>query len=395
MNYLSLFSGCGGFDLGFEEAGFKSIGAIDNDSNVLNVHKKNLKGKTYAFDLSGGTLPSELEKKKIDVLISGSPCQGFSTVGQRKLQDPRNELLLVGGEIARRYSPKVVVFENVMGSVSGSHKVFWDILMDNLASLNYNFKFLKCFGSDIGMAQIRKRIFLIAWIGNKDLDFEVDLVKTKTLRDVLSDIDDVPNQNEYFKIKDVKTIKIIRRIDSGQKLCNVRGGENSIHTWEIPEIFGKVSDREKYVLVLIKSLRRRIRKRAFGDADPLSLLEINNHSEIEVDEVVRSLLKKGYLKETDKKFDLVHTYNGLYKRLEWDKCSMTVDTRFGNPRYFLHPEEHRGFTVREAARIQGFKDDFLFFGTIEQKFKMIGNAVPPPMSKVIAEIIRDKILNEQ
>ncbi len=282
-----------------------------------------------------------------------------------------------------------------MGSVSGSHKVFWDILMDNLASLNYNFKFLKCFGSDIGMAQIRKRIFLIAWIGNKDLDFEVDLVKTKTLRDVLSDIDDVPNQNEYFKIKDVKTIKIIRRIDSGQKLCNVRGGENSIHTWEIPEIFGKVSDREKYVLVLIKSLRRRIRKRAFGDADPLSLLEINNHSEIEVDEVVRSLLKKGYLKETDKKFDLVHTYNGLYKRLEWDKCSMTVDTRFGNPRYFLHPEEHRGFTVREAARIQGFKDDFLFFGTIEQKFKMIGNAVPPPMSKVIAEIIRDKILNEQ
>lgn len=82
--YISLFSGCGGFDLGFSQAGFACAGAIDIDKTALAVHESNIEGKIYNFDLSGGLLPIGLPET-IDVVIAGSPCQGFSTLGKRKL----------------------------------------------------------------------------------------------------------------------------------------------------------------------------------------------------------------------------------------------------------------------------------------------------------------------
>ena len=75
-----------------------------------------------------------------------------------------------------------------------------------------------------------------------------------------------------------------------------------------------------------------------------------------------------------------------------DGLSPTVHTRFGNPRYFLHPEENRGLTVREAARIQGFPDSFVFLGNENEQYRMVGNAVPPQLGRFIASFIRDNIL---
>ncbi|HMG66240.1 MAG TPA: DNA cytosine methyltransferase, partial [Chitinophagaceae bacterium] len=89
---------------------------------------------------------------------------------------------------------------------------------------------------------------------------------------------------------------------------------------------------------------------------------------------------------------LAHTFNGKYRRLCYTKVSPTVDTRFGNPKYFLHPEEHRAITVREAARIQGFPDNFIFKGNKAEQYRMIGNAVPPKMSHWLAAQL-NKILN--
>ena len=87
--------------------------------------------------------------------------------------------------------------------------------------------------------------------------------------------------------------------------------------------------------------------------------------------------------------DLSHTFNGKYRRLSWDHPAPTVDTRFGDPKYYLHPEEQRGLSVREAARIQGFPDDFVFAGSKAAQFRMVGNAVPPPLAKQLAEAIRE------
>lgn len=393
MKYISLFSGCGGFDTGFEDNGFNCVAAFDNDPHVVKVFNENLIGRAYIHDLTKPDLPVKFEPNEIDVLVTGSPCQGFSTAGNRKLDDPRNSLLLVAGKFAKEISPKVVVCENVMGSLSGKHKEYWDELTLQLTSLGYNCNFLKCSAPDFGLAQLRKRVFLIAWKGKKDVNFHLPVEKSKTLRQVLSDLEGLPNQDLFYPVNNSKVQSLVQHIKPGQKLCNVRGGANSIHTWEIPEVYGAVTDREREILLLIMKLRRQIRVRTFGDADPVRILALQERCEYPVDEIIQSLIEKRFLKRVEENVDLVDAFNGLYKRLEWEKCSMTVDTRFGNPRYFLHPEQPRGFTVREAARIQGFPDSFVFSGPVNQQYKMIGNAVPPPIARRIASLIKENILS--
>jgi DNA (cytosine-5)-methyltransferase 1 len=110
-------------------------------------------------------------------------------------------------------------------------------------------------------------------------------------------------------------------------------------------------------------------------------------------ELLASLVSKGYVRKIGRRFDLANTFNGKYRRLEWDRPSFTVDTRFGEPGYFLHPSEDRGFTVREAARIQGFPDSFRFFGDTRGQYRLIGNAVPPPMARFIAKIVKSALLS--
>jgi DNA (cytosine-5)-methyltransferase 1 len=395
-SYLSLFCGCGGFDEGFEQNGYECKGAFDYDSSVVEVYKNNLSGPVYTHDLSDGTLPIKFKKGEIDVIISGSPCQGFSTAGLMKVDDPRNKLLLVGGEITAKLLPKVFIGENVMGSFTKAYKDYWNQLNTTLFENGYNIEFLKCEGTEMGLAQIRKRVFMIAWRGNKDVQLTFkSSQQLKSLKDVLSGVDGLPNQDGLIPIKNRKVKDLITHINPGQKLCNVRGGERAVHTWNIPAVYGSVTDEEKEILLLIKDIRRKVRSRDRGDADPVLQTDIQQNLSYNVDPYLRSLIDKRYIKEVNGRFDLVNSFNGLYRRLDWNKPSMTVDTRFGNARYFLHPEEMRGFTVREAARIQGFRDDYIFSGSVQQQFKMIGNAVPPPMASIIAKVIKEKILEHE
>ena len=97
------------------------------------------------------------------------------------------------------------------------------------------------------------------------------------------------------------------------------------------------------------------------------------------------LLRKGYIRRTGDAYDLAGTFNGKFRRLSWNEPSCTVDTRFGAPRYFLHPDKERGFTVREAARIQGFDDQYVFIGEKNAQYRLIGNAVPPPLGNLAAD----------
>ncbi|MEX1014178.1 MAG: DNA cytosine methyltransferase, partial [Candidatus Paceibacterota bacterium] len=127
--------------------------------------------------------------------------------------------------------------------------------------------------------------------------------------------------------------------------------------------------------------------------DPVDLeVLIDEHGEDVVCHL-NNLIQKGYVRhEYPNRYDLRRTFNGKYRRLSMKEPCTTVDTRFGNPIYFLHPEEDRGFTVREAARIQGFPDDFVFDGSLVEMYKMIGNAVPPPLSEIVANIVRNQLL---
>jgi DNA (cytosine-5)-methyltransferase 1 len=107
---------------------------------------------------------------------------------------------------------------------------------------------------------------------------------------------------------------------------------------------------------------------------------------------VERLVQGGYLRRVDAFIDLRHTYNGKFRRLTMNGISPTVDTHFGDPTLFLHPSEHRGLTPREAARIQGFQDEFELPVSRARAFRMIGNAVPPPMGARLAAFVRQALL---
>jgi DNA (cytosine-5)-methyltransferase 1 len=389
--FLSLFSGCGGLDLGFVKSGFVCEGAVDIDKAASQTYAANFSQAIYRHDLSTGTLPEALEKTT-DLIIAGSPCQGFSTAGKRHFQDPRNELLLVAGRIAVRLKPKVFLAENVGGVLSGTHRKYWDDLQELLKGAGYTVAILRGDANKLGVPQIRSRVFLLAW--REKIDWTPVLPETPggDLKAALRFIVGCKNHDPELLDPQSKIGIIAAHIRPRQKLCNVRSGDRAVPTWDIPEVFGLTTPHEREVLHALARLRRRERVRPIGDADPVLRSSLMRFLRREVPEL-NALIVKGYVKKVARRYDLTHTFNGKFRRLSWDEPSLTVDTRFGQPRYFLHPEELRGFTVREAARIQGFPDNFEFHGQSQDQYRMIGNAVPPPMAATLANAIREGLLS--
>ena len=386
--YVSLFSGCGGLDLGFLQAGFKGLAAIDIDPLVLEVHKKNLQCPTQVLDLS---LSQSIDSLNLscDALIAGSPCQGFSTIGKRRLHDPRNGLLLVTGQLAKKLRPRLVVAENVPAVASGKHGRYWRKLHRVLQEAGYKTADLKCDSFDFGVPQRRKRLFLVGWQSQHEIDFsEIPLVEGKSLSCALVDANLCHNHEPIVLLEGTPEHKIAQAIHAGQKLSNVRSGPRAVHTWQIPSVFGKTNKEERKILEEMIFLRRRDRIRDHGDADPVKTRVLND---LFGKDRIKALVGKGYLRKLDNCHDLVGTFNGKYRRLLPDQPSPTVDTRFGQPTHFLHPTEHRGLSAREAARIQGFPDDFIFQGSHSEQLRMIGNAVPPPVAQLLATFLRKSL----
>lgn len=387
LKFASLFSGCGGFDLGFINQGFSPVAAYDLDQDAVANFKANVKADIYNVDLTNG-IPNEEKLAKVDALIAGPPCQGFSTAGKREINDERNHLLTLTGHLAKKINPKVLVVENVAGALSGEHARYMNELSEIMQSAGYRTTTLRCQAGDLGMAQLRKRVLFFAWRTRRDIDFNFSAVPSETLRSVLTGVSGLKNHNPLRLKSDSQDWLIAKKIKQGQKLSNVRGGDNAVATWDIPEVFGSITESERTVLEMLRRLRRQERQRDFGDADPVSLERLEKALGGKFHRLVNGLIEKGYLRRVENDIDLVGTFNGKYRRLAWDKPSCTVDTRFGSPRYFLHPSLPRGFTVREAARIQGFEDDYVFHGSENAQYRLIGNAVPPPLGAFAAQFAR-------
>jgi DNA (cytosine-5)-methyltransferase 1 len=386
MKFGSLFSGCGGLDLGFITRGFRPVIACDSDHDAVLNYRANIDHSVYEFDLRNG-LPFNHKLVDIDVLIAGPPCQGFSTAGKRRLDDERNHLLTLTGILACQIQPKVMVVENVAGSLSGAHARYWEELNSRMRLAGYRTHMIRCQAANLGMAQLRKRVLFFAWRTGRDIRFSCPSFPTGNLKDTITSAEGAPNHHPRLLKFDTPEWKIAKRIRPGQKLSNVRGGLNAVASWDIPEVFGEVTNHERTVLEMLRRLRRQKRQRDYGDADPVSYVRLEAALGHSFQILVDALISKGYVRRVAGGVDLVGTFNGKFRRLTWDGPSCTVDTRFGSPRYFLHPSQLRGFTVREAARIQGFSDDYIFLGTEEAQYRLIGNAVPPPLGAFAADFV--------
>lgn len=391
--FISLFSGCGGFDQGFIEAGFKPRAAFDIWPLAVETYKANLGKEAHVWDLLAGRLPPGLSTE-CDVVIAGSPCQGFSTVGKRLVKDPRNLLYESAVEIAISLKPSVIVLENVPGILAGNHKKYFEKAVGLLKSRRYKAAAVVLDAQDCGVPQSRRRVIVIAWkTGACPTELSVQLAdRCPSLAEVIEECEGLPNHHPVSLSRKSYKYLIARRIGQGQKLSNVRGGDSAVHTWEIPEVFGATSATERRLLELIMRMRRRDRIRSNGDADPVSVKSVSAEYGRSTKKIVDGLISKQYLRRVEGGVDLQHTFNGKFKRLEASGISYAVDTHFGDPRYFLHPNAHRGFSVRETARIQGFPDSFVFKGSRRDQYRLIGNAVPPPMGRTIATFIKSALL---
>jgi DNA (cytosine-5)-methyltransferase 1 len=390
VTFASLFSGCGGFDLGFQQSGFRCIAAFDIDPLAIRHHTHNLHAPAVVCDLSLRVPLASPDSP--DVLLAGPPCQGFSLAGKRDHNDPRNKLLIVAAHAARQIRPLVFLVENVAGVRSGSHKRYWQSLHDIMRLAGYQTRDFFLVGSSWGVPQMRKRSLFLAWRTGRSLSHDISGSPGGVLRDVLKNLDGAPNHLPKQLESTSRAASIAHRIQPGQKLCNVRLGARSVHTWDIPEVFGRTTCEERKLLEALIRCRRTMRTRTTGDADPVTFRAIRGEVGSKTVDLLASLVSKRFIRQIGRRFDLTNTFNGKFRRLEWDRPSFTVDTRFGDPSYFLHPVDDRGFTVREAARIQGFPDSFRFFGDVKGQYRLIGNAVPPPMARSIAAIVRSALL---
>jgi DNA (cytosine-5)-methyltransferase 1 len=386
---VSLFSGCGGFDLGFEKAGFKVLAAFDNDPLAVTTYNLNLREKANLLDLS--TLNRIRVDTRPDVVIAGSPCQGFSTLGKRRIDDPRNGLLIHGVRLAISLKPSVIVLENVQGALSGKHRSYWEFAEQSLIKAGYDVCTIKVQATDFGLPQSRRRALLIGSKSSFD-SYTAPHYSFTELETCLQNLEGVANHSPKLLNPSSVDYQIAIRIGQNQKLCNVRRSERAIPTWEIPEVFGETTRDERELLHLFQKLRRQIRSRTIGDADPLKIADIALHCRKDPRKLIQKLVHKAYLRKVNSRYDLTNTFNGKYRRLSHNLPSPTVDTRFGQPRYFLHPYEHRGLSVREAARIQGFPDTFKYLGALSGQYRLIGNSVPPIIGEWLARTIREKLL---
>lgn len=365
MRVIDLFAGCGGLSLGFLQAGFSIDKAVEFDPAIANTYQRNhpeievLVDDIKNIDNSGVFATGDAE-----VIIGGPPCQGFSMAGARIrhgfIDDPRNYLFKHYYNVVKTVKPKIFVMENVKGMQNMQKgKIFKEILNTFTDSeLNegvpYNVFHKVVRAVDFGAPQKRERLIIIGTT-IKDIDF--DLVWEETRNAIEEEYPD------YFVATTVR--------DAIGNLPPVT--ETGIITNPEPQ-----TQYQRYL--------------ASNNAELANHTQ-SNHSKKAVERMHKIDNGQNYT-ELDEEINSVHS--GSYGRLVWDEPAATITTRFDTPAggRFIHPDEDRTLSPREAARIQSFPDSFVFYGARREISRQIGNAVPPKISYFLARFVQ-RILEQE
>ena len=334
---ISLFSGCGGMDLGFEKAGFNIVFANDFDSDAQAVYSLNI-GKIDKRDI---LTVNESEIPNGEILTAGFPCQPFSNAGSRKgVHDSRGMLYKECLRIIKSKMPKVIVFENVKGLLSTKYidgRNLADVIVEDLSKMNeigYNVVYKLVNASDYGVPQNRQRVLFVGVRKDLGITFSFPEKQSKerlSLRHILDVPEDVDNNVAWAFSP--QALDMINHIPEG----------------------GSWKD------VPYECLAPRFQK-------------------------IRDDMKK------------YHSPN-FYRRFSRDEICGTI-TASAQPENcgIIHPTENRRYTVREVARIQTFPDDFKFITdtpkNITAMYKVIGNAVPVTLAYNIAKAIMEQVFGE-
>jgi len=341
---VDLFSGAGGLSLGAIWAGIDVRLAIEKDYYAAETYKLNHPNTIMKnVDINKIKLIS-IEKDSRTLLFGGAPCQGFSTSNQktRTKENQSNWLFQEFIRLAKQWQPDWIVFENVRGIIETEKKFFLDKILNSFKKIGYTCTWKILNASDFGVPQTRSRFFLIGSKFGKEIEFPVTSRKSKTT--VGQAFEDLPGLNNGAKENELKYPHKAKTTYAK----SLRGNLSACTGHLVSRNSDSVVERYAY-----------IPQGGNWENIPETLME--NYT------------------------DRSRCHTGIYYRLKEDTPSVTI----GNYRkaMLIHPWEDRGLSVREAARLQSFPDDYQFMGSIGYQQQQVSNAVPPLLAKAVFEVI--------
>lgn len=333
MKVISLFSGAGGLDLGFEKAGFEIPFANEYDKTIWETYEKNHAG-TRLIKGDIRQIPEDVFEGNFDGIIGGPPCQSWSEAGALKgIDDPRGKLFYEYIRILKYKQPKFFLAENVKGMMANRHSQAVIDIVDAFEGCGYDVTINLVNASDYGVAQDRKRVFYIGF--RKDLSVNFHFPEPVT-----------PQKEMKLTFKDI--IWDIRNDAIPSKVGNKTNGELSIPNHEY-----------------------------FTGAYSPIFMSRNR---------VRSWDEQAYTIQASGRQSQLHPQAPKMVKVGKNDCR------------FVEGKEHlyRRLTVREAARVQGFPDNFIFYyNGLNDGYKMIGNAVPIELARIIADKIKSTLESKE
>jgi DNA (cytosine-5)-methyltransferase 1 len=399
MRVITLFSGAGGMDLGFIQAGAEILWANDFEKDATITYAQNISDHIVCGDIT--QIPnSKIPHNNIDVVIGGFPCQGFSVANtKRSIKDERNFLYKELLRVVEYKKPKFFVGENVKGLLSLAGGKVFEMIKQDFRNLGYEIDAKVLNSADYGVPQFRERVIIIGnRIGKKNIFpqpthttknnlFSVKLkshVTTKEAIGHLYNIDTVEkNTNQVIKLNDKKIYNHIAYTNVSDKFFGRKHKVNQaeicdylkywrkkkgISTKKIDEYFGYAHTAGHWFRKDNKS----------GSIPKPSdwwklkeLLGFDNKYDKQVTEFIEKEIK----------------FEQSLRIANWDTPSDTITA--STPE--IHPNKKRRLSVRECAILQSFPDDFVFYGSLSAQHRQVGNAVPPLLAKHIAESIKKEI----
>jgi DNA (cytosine-5)-methyltransferase 1 len=409
LNFIDLFSGAGGLSEGFTNAGYAPIAHVEMDKYACNtlktracyhylhnmnqseIYKKYLRGEItreqlYKFvpeiitdsvinvtmsestmELIYQRIDSIMKRKgqtRVSLIIGGPPCQAYSLAGRARKcmkNDPRNELYKLYCKVLVKYDPEMFVFENVPGLLTAGRGKYIKKIKNTFQKSGYDIDYKIINAMDFGVLQKRQRVILIGWKSGTNYSYPEFYRKelNACINDILSDLPRIQAGESSFEYESSDFSNYLKE--------NCIRGEDDILTWHVAR-YHNARDREIYRHVIKAWNRDRFRLKYTDLPDNLCTHK-NRTGFLDRFKVVASDLTAS------------HTLTAHIAK---------------DGHYYIHPdlEQARSITVREAARIQSFPDNYFFEGSRTSAFTQIGNAVPPLMAKGIAEAISYELLNK-
>lgn len=342
---IDLFSGVGGMSLGAIQAGIDVQQTVEADEHAAETYLTNHQPKHGMFnDDIRRFHPAAIDDRDNEglVVFGGPPCQGFSTSNQRtrSIENENNWLFEEFVRVVKECAPDWFVFENVRGILETEDGIFVEQIMERFESLGFTCSSALLHATDFGVPQKRARFFIVGSMHGKTFEFpEPTHRKLVTVSQAISDLPVLSNGASECYLKYAKPAS-----SASAYAKQLRNGQKGCHNHLVTRNNKLIVERYKHI-------------------PPGGNWEC-----------IPDKLMKNYA-------DKSRCHTGIYRRLKLDEPSVVIGNYRKN--MLIHPTQDRGLSVREAARLQSFPDNFIFKGSIGFQQQQVGNAVPPLLAKAI------------